>query len=108
MSRDVKAEIQKLVSEHPVVLYMKGTPTFPMCGFSAAAVAVLEDIGTKFESVNVLDDQEVREGIKAFSDWPTIPQLYVAGEFIGGADIMRDLHAKGELAGIIAKATGKA
>src|SRR5882672_5121707 len=102
MARDVKAEIQKQVNDSPVLLYMKGTPTFPMCGFSAAAVAVLEEIGVAFQSVNVLDDLEVREGIKAFSDWPTIPQLYVAGEFVGGADIVRDLHAKGELAGIIA------
>lgn len=107
MARDIKDEISKQVQGNPVLLYMKGTPTFPMCGFSAAAVAVLEDIGAEFKTVNILEDQEIREGIKVFSDWPTIPQLYVGGEFIGGADIMRDLHAKGELASIIAKASGK-
>ncbi len=107
MARDLNAEIDKQVKDNKVLLYMKGTPTFPMCGFSAAAVAVLEDIGAEFKAVNILEDQEIREAIKSYSDWPTIPQLYVAGEFIGGADIMRDLHSKGELAGIIAKATGK-
>jgi monothiol glutaredoxin len=105
MARDVQNEIKTLVTENPVVLYMKGTPTFPMCGFSAAAVQVLEDIGVSFKSVNVLEDQDVREGVKKFSDWPTIPQLYVGGEFIGGSDIMRDMHTKGELAPLIAKAT---
>lgn len=86
---------------------MKGTPTFPMCGFSAAAVQVLEDIGTEFRAVNVLEDQGIREGIKSYSDWPTIPQLYVGGEFVGGSDVMRDLHAKGELAELIKKAAAK-
>lgn len=106
MARDIKAEIDKEVRDNPIVLYMKGTPTFPMCGFSAAAVAVLEELGAQFKSVNILEDQEKREGIKAYSDWPTIPQLYVGGEFVGGADIMRDLHTKGELADLIGKATG--
>ncbi len=104
MSRDVQAEIEAEVKATPIVLYMKGTPTFPMCGFSASAIAVLEDVGAEFKAVNILEDQEKRDGIKVYSDWPTIPQLYVNGEFVGGSDIMRDLHAKGELAGLIAKA----
>ncbi len=108
MARDINAEIDQLVKNNKVLLFMKGTPTFPMCGFSAAAVAVLEDLGADIKTVNILEDQEMREGIKKYSDWPTIPQLYVGGEFIGGSDIMRDLHAKGELAGLIGKATGKA
>lgn len=107
MSRDINAEIQKTVQDNPVLLFMKGTATFPMCGFSAAAVQVLESIGTQFKTVNVLEDQEIREGIKVFSDWPTIPQLYVGGEFIGGSDVMRDLHAKGELEALIKKAAAK-
>jgi monothiol glutaredoxin len=107
MSRDIHAEIDKAVQENAVLLYMKGTPTFPMCGFSAAAVQVLEDIGTEFRAVNVLEDQGIREGIKSYSDWPTIPQLYVGGEFVGGSDVMRDLHAKGELAELIKKAAAK-
>lgn len=108
MARDINSEIDTLVKDNKVLLFMKGTATFPMCGFSAAAVAVLEDLGAEIKTVNILEDQEMREGIKKYSDWPTIPQLYVGGEFIGGADIMRDLHAKGELAGLINKATGKA
>lgn len=105
MARDIHSEIEAEVKANPVLLYMKGTPTFPMCGFSAAAVAVLEDIGAEFKTVNILEDQEKRDGIKAYSDWPTIPQLYIAGEFVGGSDIMRDLHAKGELAELVTKAT---
>lgn len=90
--------IRKQISENPVVLYMKGTPDAPMCGFSAAAVQILEACGVdEVATVNVLEDAEVRQGIKEFSSWPTIPQLYVRGEFVGGADIMREMHANGEL-----------
>lgn len=90
--------IRKQISENPVVLYMKGTPDAPMCGFSAAAVQILEACGVdEVATVNVLEDAEVRQGIKEFSSWPTIPQLYVKGEFVGGADIMREMHASGEL-----------
>ena len=95
---DVQALIKEQVSTHPVVLYMKGTPQAPMCGFSATAVQILQACNLPlFFSVNVLDDQEIREGIKVFSDWPTIPQLYVRGEFIGGCDIMREMYQSGEL-----------
>ncbi|TXG95088.1 MAG: Grx4 family monothiol glutaredoxin [Rhodocyclaceae bacterium] len=95
---DIQAVIKQQVTENPVALYMKGTPTFPQCGFSASAVAVLKACGvTKFFSVNVLENPDIRQGIKEFSNWPTIPQLYVNGEFIGGSDIMREMYESGEL-----------
>ncbi len=93
VSQNIKNEIKS----NDVVLFMKGTPVFPMCGFSAATVEVLNKIGVKFESVNVLDSDEMREGIKKFSNWPTIPQLYVKEEFIGGCDIVREMFESGEL-----------
>ncbi len=93
----VLEHIRKTISENDVVLYMKGTPVFPQCGFSAAVVNVLTHMGVKFSGVNVLDDMGIREGIKQFSNWPTIPQLYVKGEFIGGCDIVREMHQSGEL-----------
>ncbi len=89
----IKTEIE----EQDVVLFMKGTPVFPQCGFSAAVVQILSHIGVKFKSVDVLSDMEIREGIKAFSNWPTIPQLYVKGEFVGGCDIVREMFEEGEL-----------
>src|SRR5688572_17274291 len=93
-----KEVIRKQVSENTVVLYMKGTPDAPMCGFSAAAVQILEACGAdNVATVNVLEDPDIRQGIKDFSNWPTIPQLYVKGEFVGGADIMRELYQSGEL-----------
>ncbi|QQS11582.1 MAG: Grx4 family monothiol glutaredoxin [Rhodospirillales bacterium] len=94
---DVSARIQAEVDNNDVVLFMKGTPVFPQCGFSAAVVEVLDHIGVRFKGVNVLVDPEIRDGIKAFSDWPTIPQLYVKGEFIGGCDIVREMFSTGEL-----------
>ena len=94
---DVQARIADDVKSNDVLLYMKGTPAFPQCGFSAVTVQILSHIGVKFKAVNVLEDAEVREGIKAFSNWPTIPQLYVKSEFIGGADIMREMFESGEL-----------
>ena len=94
---DVSENIKNEIKSNDVVLFMKGTPVFPMCGFSAATVQVLSDIGVKFSSVNVLDSNEMREGIKKFSNWPTIPQLYVKGEFIGGCDIVKEMHETGEL-----------
>jgi monothiol glutaredoxin len=95
---NAKEVIQKQVTENPVVLYMKGTPDAPMCGFSAAAVQILEACGAgNVATVNVLEDAEIRQGIKDFSNWPTIPQLYVKGEFVGGADIMREMYQSGEL-----------
>ena len=94
---DVQARIAADVKSNDVVLYMKGTPAFPQCGFSAVTVQILSHVGVKFAAINVLEDQDVREGIKAFSNWPTIPQLYVKGEFVGGADIVREMFEQEEL-----------
>ena len=94
---DVSERIQQEVSDNPVVLYMKGTPVFPQCGFSAAVVQILSHMGVKFKGIDVLADAEIRQGIKEFSNWPTIPQLYVKGEFIGGCDIIREMYETGEL-----------
>ncbi len=91
------ARIQQIVESNDVVLFMKGTPLFPQCGFSSRAVAILDHCGVAYESVDVLQDMEVRQGIKSFSDWPTIPQLYVKGEFVGGSDIMMEMYQAGEL-----------
>ncbi|MGE8357077.1 MAG: Grx4 family monothiol glutaredoxin [Microvirgula sp.] len=96
--RDVQAEIRQVITEHPVVLFMKGTAQFPQCGFSAKAVQIVKACGIDHPAtVNVLEDPEVRQGIKDFSNWPTIPQLYVNGEFVGGSDIMTELFQSGEL-----------
>jgi len=89
--------IEKAVKSNDVVLFMKGTPTFPQCGFSSVVVQVLDYLGVEYVSTNVLEDQAVREGIKAYSDWPTIPQLYVKGEFVGGCDIVKEMFESGEL-----------
>ena len=96
-SNPVVDRIAKDVAENDVMLYMKGTPVFPQCGFSAAVVHVLSELGVKFKSVDVLKDPEIRQGIKEFSNWPTIPQLYVKGEFVGGADIIREMFEADEL-----------
>ena len=89
--------IDALVKSNDIVLFMKGTALFPQCGFSSRAVAILDHLGVPFETVDVLQDQEVRQGIKDYSDWPTIPQLYVRGEFVGGSDIMMEMFESGEL-----------
>lgn len=89
--------IRNTVESHDVVLYMKGTPLFPQCGFSSLVSRVLQHMGVEYHSVNVLEDMDVREGIKVYSDWPTIPQLYVKGEFIGGCDIVKEMYETGEL-----------
>lgn len=94
---DVNARISDLVTSNDVVLFMKGTPLFPQCGFSSRAIAILDHCGVAYESVDVLQDMEVRQGIKSFSEWPTIPQLYVKGEFVGGSDIMMEMFEAGEL-----------
>ena len=94
----LKTRIGNEIATEPVVLFMKGTPVFPQCGFSAAVVGVLTHLGIKFRGINVLEDDGIREGIKAYSDWPTIPQLYVKGEFVGGCDIIREMYESGELA----------
>jgi monothiol glutaredoxin len=104
---DVKDRIREQVTGHPVVLYMKGTPQFPMCGFSATAAEILKRTGvTDYHSVNVLDDPEIRQGIKEYANWPTVPQLYVNGEFVGGCDIMREMYQSGELKELFAKSAG--
>ena len=94
---DVNSRISDIVASSDVVLFMKGTPLFPQCGFSSRAIAILDHLGVAFESVDVLQDMEVRQGIKEYSDWPTIPQLYVKGEFVGGSDIMMEMYEAGEL-----------
>jgi monothiol glutaredoxin len=101
---DTKELIKQQVTTNPVVLYMKGTPTFPQCGFSARAVQILKACGVdKFFSVNVLEEPEIRAEIKEFSNWPTIPQLYVKGEFIGGSDIMTEMYQAGELQQVLSE-----
>ena len=98
MTDDTLARIDAVVKNNSVVLFMKGTPLFPQCGFSSRAIAILERLGAEFETVDVLQDQAIRQGIKGYSDWPTIPQLYVNGEFVGGSDIMMEMYESGELA----------
>jgi monothiol glutaredoxin len=93
----VNDRIDELVKSNDVVLFMKGTPLFPQCGFSSKAIAILDHLGVAYESVDVLQDMEIRAGIKDYSDWPTIPQLYVKGEFLGGSDIMMEMFEAGEL-----------
>ena len=93
----VHDQIAKDLAENEVMLYMKGTPVFPQCGFSAAVVHVLSELGVKFKAVDVLKDPDIRQGIKEFSNWPTIPQLYVKGEFVGGCDIIKEMFEQGEL-----------
>ena len=94
---DAQNRIGEIVKANPVVLFMKGTPLFPQCGFSSRAVAILDHLGVRYDTVDVLQDMEIRQGIKHFSDWPTIPQLYVKGEFVGGSDIMMEMFEAGEL-----------
>ncbi|HEU4820044.1 MAG TPA: Grx4 family monothiol glutaredoxin [Qipengyuania sp.] len=94
---DVNSRISDIVTAHDVVLFMKGTPLFPQCGFSSRAIAILDHLGVAYDSIDVLQDMEIRQGIKEFSDWPTIPQLYVKGEFVGGSDIMMEMYEAGEL-----------
>lgn len=102
---DVQQRIHEQVTTHPVVLYMKGTPQMPQCGFSATAIQILKLSGvTDVFAVNVLADEEIRQGIKQYANWPTIPQLYIKGEFVGGSDIMREMYESGELKQILADA----
>jgi monothiol glutaredoxin len=98
---DANARIDEIVSSNDVVLFMKGTALFPQCGFSSRAVAILDHLGVGFETVDVLQDPEIRQSIKAYSDWPTIPQLYVKGEFVGGSDIMMEMYEAGELQALL-------
>jgi len=101
---DAHTRIGEIVNSNDVVLFMKGTPLFPQCGFSSRAVAILDHLGVEFASVDVLQDMDIRQGIKTFSDWPTIPQLYVKGEFVGGSDIMMEMFEAGELQQMIIEA----
>ena len=97
----VEDKISNLIEENKILLFMKGNPKFPQCGFSSLACQILDASGANYETVDVLQDQDVREGIKTYSDWPTIPQLYINKEFIGGADIMREMYESGELTKVI-------
>lgn len=101
---NVQDRIKQQVADNAIILFMKGTPQFPQCGFSGRATQILNACGAKFASVNVLADPEVREGIKQFSNWPTVPQLYIKGQFIGGSDIMTELYENGELQKLITSA----
>ena len=106
---DVHQRIDDLVKNHRVVLFMKGTAQFPMCGFSGRAIQILKACGVSdLKTVNVLEDDEIRQGIKGYSDWPTIPQLYVNGEFVGGSDIMREMYESGELQKLLEQTSQKA
>jgi monothiol glutaredoxin len=102
MMTDVRDRIEQIVRNDDIVLFMKGTPLFPQCGFSSRAIAILDHLGVKYETVDVLQDPEVRAGIKDYSDWPTVPQLYVKGEFLGGSDIMMEMYEAGELQQLLA------
>ncbi|HEY8517535.1 MAG TPA: Grx4 family monothiol glutaredoxin [Candidatus Binatia bacterium] len=101
---DVNDRIREAIEKNKILIYMKGTPTFPMCGFSAATIEVFEELGVPYETVDVLKDPEIREGIKRYSNWPTIPQVYINGRFIGGCDIVREMHANGELEPLVREA----
>ena len=97
----IQERIDKLVHEYDIVLFMKGTPEFPQCGFSQRVAAILDSYGVPYAAVNVLLDNDIREGVKVYANWPTIPQLYVKGEFIGGCDIVSEMHESGELAELL-------
>ena len=101
---DIDARIQETIGANKIVIFMKGTPSFPMCGFSAATIEIFNALEVPYETIDVLQDPEISEGIKTFSRWPTIPQVYVAGSFLGGCDIVREMHAGGELKPVIDKA----
>jgi monothiol glutaredoxin len=104
---EVIDRIQSVIAQNRILIFMKGSRHFPQCGFSAATVAVFEELGVPFDTIDVLADQELREAIKVYSNWPTIPQVYVNGQFVGGCDIIRELHETGELRGFIDQALGQ-
>jgi monothiol glutaredoxin len=103
MDATLKQKIEDTVQKNNVVLFVKGTKSFPQCGFSNAVITIFKELGVPFECVNILADQDLRQGLKEYSSWPTFPQVYVGGEFIGGCDIVREMHAKGELAEVVKK-----
>ena len=107
MDDATRQKIQTLIDTHPVVVFMKGTKTFPQCGFSATVVEVMKRLGTDFHDVNVLADPAIRQGVKDFASWPTIPQVYVGGKFLGGCDIVRDMFTSGELEPLVREAAQK-
>jgi monothiol glutaredoxin len=104
---DAKSRIADIVGSNDIVLFMKGTALFPQCGFSSRAVAILDRLGASYETVDVLPDPEIRQGIKEYSDWPTIPQLYVKGEFVGGSDIMMEMFESGELQELLGESAAR-
>jgi monothiol glutaredoxin len=106
MDDQFKKRMDDLVTQNKVLLFVKGTKQFPQCGFSNAVIQIFKQIGAPFETVNILADPEIRNGMKEYSQWPTFPQVYVGGEFIGGCDIVREMYAKGELEPLVKKATG--
>lgn len=101
MNDDLKTRIQQTIGSNRIMLFMKGSPSMPQCGFSAAVVSILKELGATYGSFNILADQEMREGLKEYSSWPTFPQLYVDNQLVGGCDIVRAMHAKGELAPLL-------
>ena len=103
MTNKIDKKIDEMIESDDVVLFMKGTPDFPQCGFSANVIGILNYFGVKFSSINVLEDNEIREGIKEFSDWPTIPQIYIKKEFVGGCDILREMAETGEIIKLLEK-----
>ena len=103
MSDEAQKVIDDAVKAHDVLLFMKGTPTFPQCGFSSTVVQILDVVGAEYTATNVLENQDIREGIKTYSDWPTIPQLYIKGEFVGGCDIVKEMYETGELKTFLAE-----
>ena len=104
LDETLRAQIQSTLDAHPVLLFMKGTKSFPQCGFSATVVHILKEHGADFHTVNILTDPAIRQGMKDFANWPTFPQLYVRGKFVGGCDIVRDMHVSGELGPLLAEA----
>ena len=103
MTNPAYEKIEQVIKSNDVVLFMKGSPLFPQCGFSSRAIAIVDHLNLKYETVDVLQDMEIRQGIKEYSDWPTIPQLYVKGEFLGGSDIMMEMYEAGELEALVAE-----
>jgi monothiol glutaredoxin len=104
MADSTSERIREAIEKNKILIYMKGSPSFPMCGFSAATIEVFEELGVPYETVDVLKDPEIREGIKRYSNWPTIPQVYIDGQFVGGCDIIREMHANGELEPLVKQA----
>ena len=104
LNEELKQRIEKTIGQDRIMLFMKGSPSMPQCGFSAAVVQILKQVGAPFGSVNILADPELREGLKQYANWPTFPQLYLDGKLVGGCDIVRDMHARGELAPLLSSA----